>query len=408
MNMKILGFILIFASLLNSERGFAANRPQNINELFERVESMSPDIQKARNNLDVVKQRLTLAGQIPNPELSIGSWNGRAGSKKWKQNDITITQPLELGGKRGSRIDVVEAEIKQSNVELMALVAQVRLKVLFTLFRLRQLKEELDLLIEAKKTFAHLVNNYKNRPQLSPEQSTSMFIFELAGNDYELKVEESYAELNALESEARILTGYSYDELAPILPKRIVRWPTFQGLKELNSPTLKSITAQTQLSESELELAKSDAWPTISIGPSYTAQNQFGEKANIMGVVVSFPIPILNQNNGAKAIALKSIVANRKLFEIEKSVLETRRVNLAKTYLSSSKVLESQANSKDLHDKHVKVENNFLRGLISSPLVIESHRQIYENQKLYHLRELQTLDVYYQLILLAGEKVEGF
>lgn len=408
MIIKILGFILVFTTLVGSMMSFAATKPQNINELFEHVESMSPEIQKAKNNLEVVKQRLTLAGQIPNPELSIGSWNGRAGSKKWKQNDITITQPLEFGGKRGSRIDVVEAEIKQTNIELTALVAQVRLKVLFTLYRLRQLKEELDLLIEAKKTFTHLVANYKNRPQLSPEQSTSMFIFELAGNDYELKVEESYAELNALESEAKVLTGFSYDDLAAILPQKITKWPVLQSLKEINSPSLRSITAQTQLSESELELAKADAWPTVSIGPSYTAQNQFGEHANILGVVVSFPIPVLNQNNGAKAIALKSIVANRKLFEIEKSVLETRRINLAKTYSSSSKVLESQSNGKDLHDKHVKVENNFLRGLISSPLVIESHRQIYENQKLYHLRELQTLDVYYQLVLLAGEKVEGF
>ena len=44
---------------------------------------------------------------------------------------------------------------------------------------------------------------------------------------------------------------------------------------------------------------------------------------------------------------------------------------------------------------------------VSSPLVIESHRQIVENKKLFHSRELQTLNVYFQLILLEGGKVEG-
>jgi hypothetical protein len=40
-------------------------------------------------------------------------------------------------------------------------------------------------------------------------------------------------------------------------------------------------------------------------------------------------------------------------------------------------------------------------------MVLESHRQMFENQKLYHDREIRTLDVYYQIVLLEGGKIEG-
>lgn len=379
----------------------------DINKLLEHAEAISPEIQKAKSNNEVIKQKLITAGQIPNPEVGIGRWSGRAGSMNWEQTDITLTQPLELGGKRGSRIDVAESEIKHTSAELAASIAQVRLKTLFTLYRIRQLNEEIKLLKEARETFIHLVANFKRRPQLSPEQSTSLFIFELAEKDYQLKMDEAFNEYNLLEVEIKLLTEYSLQEVMPILPKRLKNWPRLNTQKEVNSPSLRILAAQTELSENELKLAKADVWPTVSIGPSFTSQKQFGDKANILGVVINFPIPVLNQNDGAKAVASKSIATSRKLYNLEKLVLDARRAGLEKTYLHSIKTLETQSSEDFLHKKHEAVEANFLKGLISSPLVIETHRQIFENQKLYHTRELQTLDVYYQLVLLEGRKIEG-
>jgi hypothetical protein len=100
-------------------------------------------------------------------------------------------------------------------------------------------------------------------------------------------------------------------------------------------------------------------------------------------------------------------MTSRKLYQIEKSVLEVRREALMKTYQSSSKVLAAQADRSALHRRHGQVETHFLKGLISSPMVLESHRQMFENQKLYHDREIRTLDVYYQIVLLEGGKIEG-
>lgn len=399
--------ILIISSGLSTS-AIAAVNFQNINQLLDHVESLSPEIQKAKASLEVIRARREQAAQIPNPELAVGTWGGKANSQTWKQTDFTVLQPIELGGKRGSRIDVAEAEAKESQVQLLALTAEARLKVLFTLYRMRQLVDEISTLSEAKHTFENLVKNYKRRPQLSPEQSTSLFVFDLTEKEYDLLLEDAQTEINFLESDFKVMTGIQPEEVKHLLPQRLQKWPVANGVGELNSPTLRLLSARTELSEQELNLAKSEIWPTVSIGPTYTMQNQFGDQANILGVVVSLPLPILNQNNGARAIAAKSIMANRKFMEVEKTILSARRFGLIRSYTSSSKLLEAQWNQAGLHKDHERVEQNFLKGMISSPLVIESHRQYVDAQRLYHSRELKALDYYYQLLLLEGGKIEGF
>lgn len=398
--------LALFVSFISS--AYAGPSILNLNQLLDHVETMSPEIQKAKMNLEIVRGLKTQAAQIPNPEIAAGNWSGKAKAQSWKQTDITVVQPIELGGKRQSRIEVAEAQEKEAQVTLVTLSAEIRLKVLFSMYRMRQLNDEIETMSEAKHTFENLVKNYRKRPQLSPEQSTSLYVFDLTENEYDLLLEDARTEMNLLESDFKVLTGLSVDEIRSFLPQRLKKWPSLSGDSELNSPTLRILSARTQLSEKELELAKADIWPTVSIGPSYTMQNQFGEQANILGVVVSLPLPIWNQNNGAREIAARSIVANRKFAEIEKNLQGTRRTGLLKSYLSSSRLLESQA-IQSIHFKgHQAVEQNFLRGLVSSPLVIESHRQYVDAQKLYHSRELKALDYYYQLILLQGGKIEGF
>lgn len=398
-------FIFIFSLL--PILSWAQSKPQSLDQLLDQVELLSPEVQKARSRFEVTKKRSILARQFPNPDLSFGGWKGKAGNKNWSQTDITLSQPIELGGKRRSRIEVAEAEISEATVQLSVLTAELRLKILFTLYRYRQVLDEIELLKEASLTFLRLSSNYQLRPQLSPEQSTTLFNFQLASSDSNLRMEDAKSELNALESEIRILTGLRSEDIQGLLPKRIKSWPQFDNFKDLNSPNMQILAAETRLSEKELELARADVWPTVNIGPSYTSQRQFGESANILGVMISFPIPIINQNQGARAIASQSIVTSKKLYQLEKNVSEVRRKNLLKTYESSSALLSRMVNNQDLSKRHGMIEVNFLRGLISSPLVLESHRLMIENQRLFHERELKTLDLFYQLVLLEGKKIEG-
>ena len=384
----------------------ATERFTNLSQLLDHAESISPEVRRARAGLEVTNQGVVGAKMIPNPELGFGNFSGRAGNKRWGQTDITLLQPIELGGKRGSRINLAQARIQEVRSLLDQAIAEVRLSALSTVYRIRQIKDELELIEEAMTTFSRLVGNYKKRPQLSPEQSTSLFLFQLAYRDCELQKEDLLSEFNLAESRIKQLTGRSIDEVSNVLPLRKETWPASQGPGQIESPYLKVLRAQSAAAEQELKLANSDAWPTVNIGPSFTTQDQFGEKANVWGIVLSFPIPVLNQNNGAKAVALANISSSRKQLEIARSVQETKLEAFQKSYARSVTLLMKQSTAQELHKKHSEVEAFFLRGLISSPIVIEAHRQMFENQKLYHLREIATLDIYYQMVLINGGKIE--
>lgn len=400
---NLLKISMLFATLFSSDYGTCG--PGSINELLDHAELISPEIQIALGSLDVTKQTKLQASQIPNPEIGIGGWRGRASSLPWRQVDVTLTQPVELGGKRGSRIDIANSQIKKAKAEMASKVSEVRLNVLLILYRVRQILDEMKILQESNVTFTRLVNNYKNRPQLSPEQTATLFNFELALNDYTLKMEEAKAEYNQLQVDVRLLTGFGIEELKSILPQRKIEWPKIDSGKEANSPTMRIFLSQKEFAENELKLAKSEVWPTVNIGPSLTLQEQFGDKANILGVVVNFPIPVLNQNNGARAVATKNILFSKKLYQIEKTVLETRQESLVKTYLSSSKALASQAQYASLLKRHEKIEGYFFKGLISSPMVLESHRQMFDSQRLFHDREIKTVENYCQILLIQGGKI---
>lgn len=398
--------LFLWCLFLFSVSASGSQQFEKIDDLLDHVESLSPDIIKSKVNLEVIRARRVQAAQIPNPEVSVGNWSGKAGSQTWKQTDVTLTQPIELGGKRKNRISLAEAEARESQLDFLILSAEVRLKVLFSLYRIRQIKDEITTISEAQQTFRNLVANYRKRPQLNPEQSTSLIVFGLTENEYELLLEDVTTELNFLEAELKLLTGVGFEEVERILPPRLKKWPVAGGEGILNSLSLQALNARVDSSQRELDLAKAEVWPTVSIGPSFTMQNQFGEEANILGIVVNLPLPILNQNKGGRTIATQKIIADRKFVEVEKDILSGRRFALMRSYVSSSKILESQREINFKRD-HSRIEQNFLRGLLNSTLVIESHRQYVDAQKLYHARELKALDYYYQLVLLEGGKVKG-
>lgn len=383
-----------------------ASAPTSINQLLDQAEMASVDVRKALTEFEVTKEGITEASMIPNPELTLGQWSGRAGGKKWGQTDVTLLQPIELAGKRGKRIDRANAQVKGMKAQIDQVVAEVRLQTLSLLYRLRQVNDELEFLAEAQTTFSRLVSNYRKRPQLSPEQSTSLFLFDLAVKDYDLQKQEFIREVKLIGAELKQRTGFEIADVTHLLPPRKKIWPKNLSGQQLESPYLRVLRAQTEASEMDLKLARADAWPTLNIGPSYSAQDQFGEKANVWGIVLSFPLPVLNQNDGAKALASTGLAASKRRFEIEKTSQENYRQAHLDSYLSSIAVLEAQASDGNMHKKHEEIESFFLRGLISSPLVIEAHRQMFENKKLYHERELETLEAYYQIVLLDGGKVE--
>lgn len=399
----------VATSLLFLLMCFCANAQtvNTVDDFLKVVEDRAPELQMQKSEIAINEKTIDRAGQFLNPDVTVGAWRGNANNLDWKQTDISVLQPIELGGKRSGRIEYARAQANLARGNFSKGRNDVRAGALLTLHRLRQLLYEKTLIEEAQVAFGKLINTYNKRPQLSPEQSTSLFLFQMAKRDYDLQNTQAQNELRGLAMEVKRISGLEISIVTSILPKKVNNWPQIEMNSELRSPTLEIARARIGLSKSELELAKAESWPTPSVGPSYTDQNQFGEQAKVWGVVVTTKLPLLSTNQGGRAVARETVSLSERTFQFEENRLSLQKTNLVEVYNLNVETLKATNVDDTIHKKHEQIENYFLRGLVNSALVIEAHRQILDSQRTYNSAEISTLENYYQIRIIDGTFLTG-
>jgi len=101
-------------------RPTAPGEPLTLAAAIDRAVLINPVIAAARLRRPIDAARLAVAGEHPNPELSVEF------EKETPRQAFGVSVPLELGGKRGRRIAAGEAAIRTGDAELAAAMAQVR------------------------------------------------------------------------------------------------------------------------------------------------------------------------------------------------------------------------------------------------------------------------------------------
>ena len=97
--------------------------PLSLEEAFALAEKGSPELAAERLQVPVASAGIGVARQRPNPELAFEE------DKETPRDALSLTVPLELGGKRGRRIDVAEAAVATSEAALARAAILIRIKV---------------------------------------------------------------------------------------------------------------------------------------------------------------------------------------------------------------------------------------------------------------------------------------
>src|SRR6188472_2745701 len=87
---------------------------------IERALAANPSIVAARLQRPIDHAGVGIAGERPNPELAYEI------SKETPRQSLTATLPIELGGKRGRRLDVANATLAVGEAELARVINEVR------------------------------------------------------------------------------------------------------------------------------------------------------------------------------------------------------------------------------------------------------------------------------------------
>ena len=377
--------------------------------LVDCVKLRHPDLQRVNAEHEVKLAQIRVAAQRPNPSVESRVLFGIDDHPSPALSETNFFQPIELGGKRGARMEKARAEAETSFAGFRLNAEEAVLQTILRLHRLRQIRAERRTLSETTATYSRIAGLYRGRPLLSPEQESSLVIFETAMSETRLHQVELGNEEQALGSEVRLAVGEELEVGPSLLPSTPKSWP----LRSEGSPAPEN-TAAVQQARSEVEsarassrLARSEAWPTLRVGPSIETDSPAGNNQTAVGFIFSTDLPFYNRNQGGKAVALQEERLAKLKLEQEETRAQAAMKRWSLEYTRNREAVLRASRGSGFSASHRRLEELFDRGLIPGTLLLEAHRQMIDLQLELHKAELKALEAWWRLIALDGKILEA-
>ena len=317
------------------------------NDLVRRALAANGEILAARLDVERARARLRQAGLRPNPTLDIEQTSGRfTGSAGERETSIGVALPLELGGKRGRRIDLAKAELQAAEAEIAnrerLLTGEVRATYAEALAALRELEftENLNNIdLQTTRFIQARVNEGESAPI---ELSLLRVEVDRLRSRRALVEGRLQASLFRLRNLAGISAGevlrLREDLLTPALPGPPSSLDAANEIALRTRPDLRLARLTEEVAQAGLRLARTAAIPDVTAFTKYTVSRSvfddtpvgvLRDRDKLLSFGVSIGIPVFNRNQGAKAEASLAISQARTRREFLESVV---RAEVASAY----------------------------------------------------------------------------
>lgn len=257
----------------------------------------NPDLAAAQWEIDIASGGRQQAGLIPNP---VASWDAEDTRRDTRTTTLKLSQTLELGGKRGARIELATRGQDVAALTLEQRRNDLRAEVIDRYYGALRAQERLDL---AQRSLALaerglvVANGRVSAGKASPVEATRAQVqlsqIRLELNRAQMGVSDAYRRLAASTgSAAPDFEAVATQNTAPAsLPSAAHLLARLEQTAELRLAELQILQ-----NEASVGLEKSQRVPDldVSIGSQYDASVR--ERVNLVGV--SMPIPLFNRNQG--------------------------------------------------------------------------------------------------------------
>jgi cobalt-zinc-cadmium efflux system outer membrane protein len=293
----VVGLSGVFSLAGTSFAAVSSSQTLTMDQALETAFANNPDLAAAQWEIGIAKGGRQQAGLIPNPELS---WEAEDTRRNSRTTTVMINQPIELGGKRGARIDVASRAQDAAGIELERKRNVLRADVIQAFYssstaqqRLLLSRQSLELAERGLRVAQGRINSGKSSP--------------VEGTRAEVQLSEVRLELRRAErDEAR-----AYQQLAQVMGAPLPAFASVgdsgRSMPTVPEPSLLldriGETAELRLAklqidqrEASLGLEKAQRIPdlTVSVGSQYDERER--ERVNVVGL--SMPIPLFNRNQG--------------------------------------------------------------------------------------------------------------
>lgn len=307
-------------------------------DLVRRALASNAELAAARLEIDRARARLQQAGLRPNPTLDFEQQRGVLNSPGERVTTVGVSVPLEMGGKRGRRLELAQAELEVAQAEVAERERRLSAEVRAAYVEALAAQRELDITEGLNRLDAQTVRVVEARVS--------------EGDAAPLEVNLLRVELDRLRSRRALIEGRLQAALLKL--KTLAGIPLGESLKvreELAQPILREPPATTEAAveialrtrpdlrlahlmeeaaQAGFKLAKAQAVPDIIVSARYgTSQNSFDDtpigfltdRDKLFSVGVSIPLPLFNRNQGAKAEAATTIAQTQRRREFVESVV---------------------------------------------------------------------------------------
>lgn len=290
--------VLTLLLALASQSASAAEQPLlSLDSALAQAFANNPELAAARWEIDIAQGARQQAGLIPNPVLSLDAEDTRRDSRT---TSVKLSQALELGGKRGARIDVANRGQELAALELERRRNQLRADVLdayYTALRAQERSQLAGRSLALAERGLGGAEGRVNAGKASPVEATRAQV-QLA--EVRLELSRSQMEQDNAYRRLAMVTGTATGDFAGVQeqPQALAPLPApAQLLGRLQETTELRLAEQEVVQrEASLGLEKAQRIPDldVSVGSQYDATAR--ERVNLVGL--SMPLPLFNRNQG--------------------------------------------------------------------------------------------------------------
>ncbi len=272
----------------------------------------NPNLQAAREQIEMARGRFNQAGLLPNPTFNFSQEGFPVGQSNTSYfNDSTLnfwaTQELELGGQRRHRKRVADLSMQIAESELQDFIRLGKAAVNEAFVRTYVAQEKLRLAQEQLDSYYQIQNIHRKRVEAGDAAGLSQLRIDLEEVRYISAVNEMGTDQAAAWSELAALISWEEPSMATLqltidTAELDRSQEVLQGIALESRPDLETEMARVAQAEEFVDLQESRAIPNLTVGGGYN--RDFG--TNSFYLSLQLPLPIFDRHQGDIREALAS------------------------------------------------------------------------------------------------------
>lgn len=300
-----------------AQTGDASSAPLTLEQAIAMALSTSPALRSAAQSVAIAEGARVQAGLLPNPEISL--LREGLSSTSGRTDTYQLSQALELGGKRGARIQLADqdrtlalGDVNIGKADLRADVIAAYLDALTTQEHVTLARESLSLAGKATNAATRRVAAGK----ISPLEKTRSSVAEAGAR---LELSQALADAALAKRRLAALWGSIQPEARPLQTPDIdlAAIPLLAALQSRleASPQMQRARMQIARQEAQVNLAKADRIPDVTVTLGQKKDRMTNVSQTVVGLAI--PLPLFNRNQGNLLSALRSVDQAKTDAEVE-------------------------------------------------------------------------------------------